>query len=583
MALRTAFHESLLKMKRFAFAIWAATACWHPPSPSESRAPLAPRSNKLIYSGFYIESSRESIFYPCGSSAGSSGWWLRFLPGVKAERARYQYDGPGMPASNHFIVVRGTLSAPGFFGYGFQIRQLEVDSVLEIHDPQGCPNAYNSAPQRWQSIGFVGRIVSAVASTPDARLTAVAINKGTVSVWDNASGKMLTEYRFMPPTDPSVIPSISMALSRSGKLLAIGGADGWVHVVEVSSGKRIWKLPHATRRDSIESPSRHGWMIFDPTHVQSVAFTADEKILVSAGGARAYTWSMASGEIIDKLSGTGRNRDIPPSYVVTTANPARIIGYGRDGSMNVYSPTGGVPVFTVAGPITGWQGGLIKISADERFIAIADSSGSVSLWSMTDGKITHRFQVPPFGSGDFALSPDGEKLAMPGGTFSVYVWNTGSGVPLAQLRAPYAGAFRLWFTPKGDSVVMSAHFDSTLLVSAMPAKPNPTRDRILSAAASRDPSSRTAFLFGEVTDSAAPLAGALVEVTGDSLQSRSASRTRSDIDGLFVIDSLPPGPMLLRVRRIGYSMFVRRIELIAGVNSVAIPMQRDRQGLSSVR
>ena len=107
-ALRTAFHESPLKMKRFAFAIWAATACAHPPSPSESRAPLTPPTNKLIYSGFYIESSRESIFYPCGSAAGSSGWWLRFLPGVKAERARYQYDGPEMTASNHFIVVGGT-------------------------------------------------------------------------------------------------------------------------------------------------------------------------------------------------------------------------------------------------------------------------------------------------------------------------------------------------------------------------------------------------------------------------------------------------------------------------------------------
>ena len=569
-------------MKRIAFAILAATSCAHPPRPPEPHPPVAaPPSDKLIYSGFYIESSRESILYPCGSTPGNSGWWLRFLPGVKADRARYQYDGPGMPASNHFIVVRGRLSPPGFFGYGFQIRQLEVDSVLKIRDPQGCPNAYNSAPQRWESIGFVGRIVIAVASTPNAQLTAIAINKGTVSVWDNASGKKITDYRFMPPSDPSVIPSISMTFSQSGKLLAIGGADGWVQVVRIPSGKRIWKLAHATRADTIGTPGKPGRAIYGAWHVQSVAFTSDEKVLVSAGGGRAYTWSMSSGKKINKLFGTGINRDIAPSNVTTTANPPRIIGYSRDGSMNVYLPAGGLPLFTVAGPKTGWQAGLIKISADGRFIAIGDSSQSVSLWSMTDGKITHRFQGPPFGSGDFAFSPDGDKLAMPGGTFSVYVWNTTSGLPLAQLRAPHAGAFRLWFTPRGDSVVMSAHFDSTLVVSAMPTKTGATRDRIFGAA--RNPSNKTAFLFGAVTDSAAPIVGALVEILGDSLHPRSLRRTQSDIDGLFTIDSLPPGPALLRVRRIGLAMFIRQIELAPGVNSVAIPMQRDPSSLSSVR
>jgi WD40 repeat protein len=568
-------------MKRISFAILVAAACARPSRAPDSQSTVAHTPTaKQVYSGFYVESSRESIFYPCGSKPGDSGWWLRFLPGVKADRARYQYDGPGMPASNHFIVVRGTLSAPGFFGYGFQIRQLEVDSMLEVRDPQGCPNAYNSAPKRWKSIGFVGRTVSAVASTPDARLTAIAINKGTVDVWDNATGKKLTEYRFMAPVDPSWIPSISMSFSRSGKLLAIGGSDGWVHVVRVSTGKRMWKFPHSISRDSIGSPGKPGWMIVGPWHVQSVAFTTDEKILVSAGGARAYTWSISSGKRLDKLLGAGVNRDISPSQVVTTANPSRIIGYSRDGSINVYPSTGGAPLFTVAGANTGWQSGPIKLSPDERFIAISDSSETVSLWSMTDGKFTHRFRVPPFGTGDFAFSPDGDKLAMAGGTFSVYVWNTNSGAPVAQLRAPHAGAFRLWFTPGGDSVVMSAHFDSTLLVSAMPAR-MATRDRIFSGA--QTPSTSMAFLSGAVTDSADPMAGALVEILGDSLHQRSSRRTYSDIEGLFTIDSLEPGPALLRVRRIGYSMLVRQVELLAGVNSIAVSMQRDRLRLSSIR
>jgi WD40 repeat protein len=569
-------------MKRIAFAIMAATSCAHPPKPPAPQPPAPPPPiSKSIYSGVYTESSRESIFYPCGSTAGNSGWWLRFLPGAKADRARYQYDGPGMPNSTHFIVVRGTLSPPGFFGYGFQFRQLEVDSVLEIRDPQGCPNAYNSAPRRWESIGFVGRMVSAVASTQDARLTAIAVNKGTVTVWDNASGKKITEYRFMPPYHPSTIPSLSMAFSRSGRMLAIGGVDGWVQVVRIPSGKRIWKLAHSTHEDTIGTPGKPGRAIYGASDVRSVAFTADEKTLVSAGGGRAYTWSMSSGKRINKLLGTGINRDVAPSHVLTTADPPRIIGYSSNGSLNVYSAAGGVPLFTAAGPKAGSRAGPIKISADERFIAIGESGESVSLWSMTEGKIIHRFEVPPFGSGDFALSPDGEKLAMPGGTFSVYVWNTTSGAPVAQLRASHAGAFRLWFTPNGDSVVMSTFFDSTLVVSAMPTRSGATRDLIFAAA--RNPSNKTAFLFGAVTDSLAPLVGAMVEIAGDSLHPRSLRRTQSDIDGLFTIDSLPPSPAYMRVRRIGYSMFARQLELVAGVNSVRIPMQRDPFRLSSLR
>ena len=569
-------------MKRIAFAVLAAISCAHPAKPPQPQSPAPPPPiSKPIYSGFYIENSRESIFYPCGSVSEKSGWWLRFLPGVRAYRARYQYDGPGMPTSTHYIVVRGTLSPPGFFGYGFQLRQLEVDSVLDIRDPQGCPNAYNSAPSRWQGIGFVGRLVSAVAATRDARLMAIALNKGTVGVWDERSGKKLTEYRFAPPSDPSYIPSISMSFSASGRLLAIGAHDGWVQVVRIPSGKRVWKLSHSTREDTIGTPGMPGRAIYGKSSVQSVAFTSDEKILVSAGGGRAYTWSMSSGKRIGKLLGTGMNRYIAPSHVLTTRNPARIIGYSSNGALNVYSLAGGVPIFTVAGPKTGWQAGLIKISADERFIAIGESGESVSLWSMTDGRIIHRFEVPPFGSGDFALSPDGDKLAIPGGAFSVYVWNTVSGAPVAQLRAPHSGAFRLWFTPRADSVVMSTFFDSTLVVSALPTANTATRDLIFAAA--RNPSSKRAFVFGAVTDSTSPLGWAAVDISGDSLYQNSVRHAQSDVDGLFAIDSLSPGPVYMRVRRIGFSVVVRRLDLTPGMNSVAIPMHREHVELVSVK
>jgi WD40 repeat protein len=282
---------------------------------------------------------------------------------------------------------------------------------------------------------------------------------------------------------------------------------------------------------------------------------------------------MSSGQQISKLFGPGINRDVAPSHVVTVSDPSRILAYTPNGTLSAYPITGGAPLFSVAVPKAGYLNGYgMKISPDGRFVAIRDSPDTISLWSMTDGKITHRFGVPPFSTGDFAFTSDGNRLAIPGGAFSVYVWNTVSGAPVAQLRAPHAGAYRLWFTPTGDSLVMSAHFDSTLLVSPMPTRAGATRDRIFTRG--ERASDNLALLFGAVTDSISPLFQAEVAVFTDSTSRTPIKWTRSDEDGLFAMDSLSPGRVFLRVRRIGYNAVSRELDLSTGLNSVSVPMRR---------
>ena len=566
-------------MKRIAIVMLVLIACVHQtkessPPAAVPQTPAAPPKSSAIYSGVYAENARESIFFPCGASPGTSGWWLRFKPGVNAERVRYQYSGAGFPTSSHFIVVRGVLSAPGFFGYGFQLQQLEVDSVLEIRDPTNgiCPNAYNDSPKRFQGIGFVGRGIGAVASTADLKLTAIATKDGFVSVWDNNSGKRVTAYRFSEPYHPSTVPGVSMTFNPSGKLLAIGKDDGWIHVVTIPSGRLAWKLPHSSKSDTIGEPGRPGWATYGVFPVASLAFTSDGQRLASAGGNRAYVWSMTTGKQISKLLGPGVNRDIAPTQVVTRGNPPGIIGYTPNGILAVYAQEGGNPLFAVAAPKTERLSGLMKISPDERFIAIRESGDTVALWSTAEGRFTQRFSVPPFSLGDFAFSRDGERFAMPGSSSSVYVWSTSGGAPIAQLRAPHAGPFRMWFTPKGDSIVMTGLFDSTLVVSPLPPKGGETRNRIFTRA--RNPG-KLAMLFGATRDSISPVQGAVIEVYGDSILQNRLAYAVSDVDGLFAIDSLTPAKIFVRARKIGFDAVRRIVDLAPGVTGVDLRMGHD--------
>jgi hypothetical protein len=166
---------------------------------------------------------------------------------------------------------------------------------------------------------------------------------------------------------------------------------------------------------------------------------------------------------------------------------------------------------------------------------------------------------------------------MNGGTFSVFVWRTTSGAPIAQLRAPHSGAWRMWFTPRGDSIVMTGHFDSTLVVSALPGATSTTRERVFTAV--KNQSTKNAFLFGAITDSVEGIPRVDVTVFADSSNTVPAGRTFSDDDGLFVLDSLPPGAVYVRALRIGNARAYRKVELHPGVNSIELTMPRDTLSL----
>jgi WD40 repeat protein len=428
-----------------AHSVWTASP---PPPPVE-------------FSGVYMDTGEEKIFFHCDGSPGEPSWWVNFAPQVELGRARYAYQGVGFPAQIHYMRVAGSLSPQGRYGTGFQSRELRVDSILEISDSLKCKSAIDGVPTPLSLAGTVNS-VSAFATTSDDRtLVAIADNRGLVSVWETASARLIGRVRYENPPPPGAVPTTTIAFSHSNRLMAVGTQDGWAKVWSIPNGELIWELDNSAHKELVGAPGEEGWTEFGVFPVNSVAFSSNDSILVSAGGGRGYAWSMISGRKINSLFGAGRRHAIAPSQVAALRDPDRIVAYGPDGTLRLYATSGGLPLMVTSTQKVDLLLGPMKISPDQKRLAMRVAQDSVMLWSLEEGRPTRTLYVPHFFQGDFAFSPDGRRVAIPG-NFAIYVWDTESGDPVTRIPTPVGRSRNLWFTQNGDSLIMSSVRDSAL-------------------------------------------------------------------------------------------------------------------------
>jgi WD40 repeat protein len=128
-------------------------------------------------------------------------------------------------------------------------------------------------------------------SADGKRLTAAGFD-GRVRVWDRCSGKKIMEgpVPAKPAPKGAVVEPLpvitALALSPDEKELAVGGADGVVHLLQASDGKVLRSLPG------------HGSV------VTALAFHATGSLLVSASKDRTLRlWNPTNGQLIKALEG----------------------------------------------------------------------------------------------------------------------------------------------------------------------------------------------------------------------------------------------------------------------------------------
>src|SRR5438876_583362 len=144
-------------------------SCTSAPAPKTGALSPAPNPS-LEYAGVYISTPDEDYFTPCSIEGVGDTWSLRFrdnephAPFLKKVTALRGYA-----PLTHFIRIRGRLGAPGSYNFGFQTRELAVDTVLDVKESLepcagfGVAAAWNRMPARFRNS-------KGIALTADRRL-----------------------------------------------------------------------------------------------------------------------------------------------------------------------------------------------------------------------------------------------------------------------------------------------------------------------------------------------------------------------------------------------------------------------------
>lgn len=264
------------------------------------------------------------------------------------------------------------------------------------------------APEQ-RMVGLSERILSVQFSQDGSTLIAAGgtpARFGEVQIWNPQTGKLI---RSMTLTGDTVFGA---SLSPDGKLVAAGGADNTVRILDVGSGKELHKIGN-----------HENWVL-------DTVFGKDGKRIVSVGRDRAAkltdTGSGAFLENVNMLRGelTAVARH-PLRDVVVIGGEDRIpyvYLMDRPKNMKIADDT------TMILKLERQNGAIAALawSPTGKQIAVAGSAPEVTLYDAESGKRTGACTGHSAGIYSLAYSPDGTRLATGGFDGQVRIYDTSS-------------------------------------------------------------------------------------------------------------------------------------------------------------
>ena len=234
-----------------------------------------------------------------------------------------------------------------------------------------------------------------VAYSPDGLRLATAGFDGKARLWDPASGLLA---RSLPPENASAGLS-SLDLSSDGKMMALGGWDGTLYLVDLTTDELVFSLP------------AHAGVI------TGMALSTDgERLASGSWDGTATIWDVATGE-------------------------EQLTFHSQDAQ--------GVP----------WAISGLDFSPDGRFLFTGGDDDFVNQWDAITGEEIHRFDAGGLDLYGVAVSPDGRLLAAGRQDGAVLIWDIATGEKVHELPAHAGLILRLDFSQDGTQLA-SVGFDS---------------------------------------------------------------------------------------------------------------------------
>ena len=539
---------------------------------AKTAAPPIPPIPAREYTGVYISTPDEDYFTPCRIDGADDSWSLRFrenepqapfLKKVTAVR--------GYPPLTHFIRIRGRLGPLGSYNIGFQTRELAVDSVLDVKESLE-PCAGFGTPAAWSGVRERFRDPRAIALSPDRRLFALMDNHGQIAIWSTETGELV---RKVVPLDKRDLRSSTgpIAFSDDSQLLAVGGSDGIVRVWRPREGKRVFSLrlkdSAAVANERAKIPPRAdapGWTQPLPpnsyTPARDLVFNKRGTMLATTNLFSSIVWSMKSGK---KLAEFDLGNDFGRRIFFVGADG--LLMTGSRGLMTMRSYLEATPVLRPGTRAPSFE--HMTMSPDGRLFAVRSSIDSVSLWSVDEGP-GRVLPVPGFVTGVMAFSPDGNTIAIAGGMFGLYLYDTRTGAPIRAFHNFPGALSGAWFTADGKSIVTRSTFDDRLRIvyvdpNARPATQNILDDSLTAKLPLGPPPSTSPRTIGGIVTGPGPnpraVGGAEAAISNGDMPDSVIARTTTSPGGYFSFPGIRFRHVLIRVQAPGFAPGVKYIHV----------------------
>jgi WD40 repeat protein len=284
--------------------------------------------------------------------------------------------------------------------------------------------------------------VWAVAFAPDGERLAMALDDGTVKIWD------VNAERVVATLNAHKGPVWGVAFSPDGKTLATSSDDNTVKLWKVGTWSKLGVLTHEAA-------------------VRPLAFSPDSKTLVTGGrNNRVILWDVAdptSAEHTRRLLGEHNSVVMAVAFSPDGKTVASASG---DRTAKLWDVDSGQEQVT----LTGHQSGLhaVAFSSDNRTVATGSWDRTVRLWDAATGRELATLPGHTQLVWSVAFAPDGLTLASGSEDHTIKLWDVHTHKELRTLRGHTGTVSAVTFARDGATLASGGRDGTVKLWDARP-------------------------------------------------------------------------------------------------------------------
>jgi WD40 repeat protein len=288
----------------------------------------------------------------------------------------------------------------------------------------------------------------------------------TIRLWDITAGKQIGQFL------PHYGQVFCVDFSPDGRRILYGAADNTAVVLDVATGKEVWKFRGDVRQKA----------------VYDVRFSPNGRhVLLACEVGTAIVCDPEENKIICKFEGHG---DRVMSAVFTPDGQRALSGAIND-TIYLWDAKTGEKVRSFEGHKGGVQ--YVAISPDGRYVLAGSNEGKTRrLWDVATGKLLREFIGHEGNIMCVAFSGDGRRAISCSSDKTVRLWDVATGKQLYCFTGHTDTVWRVAFSPD-DRYVLSASQDKTLRLWRLPDPPPDKVDQVREFKGHKDGARAAAF------------------------------------------------------------------------------------------